>query len=339
MSSAAWSWRTARCIVCPRCSLLAAPPRRGRSVAVPKAKPQALLIHHGRAAHASMPPEAAHIETARGAQPVEHDSRASRNVALGSGLKGLRNKSKALKQTGGELRSSSTRTILGQSSELPIRARFAPSPTGYLHLGSLRTALFNNLAASASEGGAFILRIEDTDQVRRLTLSSKLDSRQHYAESSRRRRRRALNQGPPMGWAILGRRPRPWRPLWPIPAGRIHHSPVNSDSRGILTSSSLNVWTSTNTMFKKPWTTAMPTAASAAPSSSRLRSADCMMLASRPFILARVAPSAHQSLMIVLLEGSPTWCASRATLLADPSSVMPSTDRFRRKTPKRTLFS
>ncbi|PHH77012.1 hypothetical protein CDD80_999 [Ophiocordyceps camponoti-rufipedis] len=59
-----------------------------------------------------------------------------------------------------------TRTILGQSADKPIRARFAPSPTGYLHLGSLRTALFNNLAARASKGGAFILRIEDTDQSR-----------------------------------------------------------------------------------------------------------------------------------------------------------------------------
>lgn len=46
----------------------------------------------------------------------------------------------------------------------PARTRFAPSPTGYLHLGSLRTALFNYLLAKAT-GGQFILRIEDTDQV------------------------------------------------------------------------------------------------------------------------------------------------------------------------------
>jgi glutamyl-tRNA synthetase len=45
------------------------------------------------------------------------------------------------------------------------RVRFAPSPTGALHVGSLRTALFNWLAARAS-GGAFLLRIEDTDQGR-----------------------------------------------------------------------------------------------------------------------------------------------------------------------------
>lgn len=46
----------------------------------------------------------------------------------------------------------------------PARTRFAPSPTGYLHLGSLRTALFNYLVAKAT-GGQFLLRLEDTDQV------------------------------------------------------------------------------------------------------------------------------------------------------------------------------
>jgi glutamyl-tRNA synthetase len=46
-----------------------------------------------------------------------------------------------------------------------IRVRFAPSPTGPLHIGGLRTALFNYLFAR-SHGGAFILRIEDTDQTR-----------------------------------------------------------------------------------------------------------------------------------------------------------------------------
>jgi glutamyl-tRNA synthetase len=45
------------------------------------------------------------------------------------------------------------------------RTRFAPSPTGALHIGSLRTALFNWLAARVT-GGAFLLRIEDTDQGR-----------------------------------------------------------------------------------------------------------------------------------------------------------------------------
>ncbi|HXL72721.1 MAG TPA: glutamate--tRNA ligase, partial [bacterium] len=46
-----------------------------------------------------------------------------------------------------------------------IRVRFAPSPTGFLHVGGARTALFNWLFARHS-GGTFILRIEDTDQER-----------------------------------------------------------------------------------------------------------------------------------------------------------------------------
>jgi len=46
-----------------------------------------------------------------------------------------------------------------------VRVRFAPSPTGYLHIGSVRTALFNWLYAR-SQGGIFILRIEDTDRKR-----------------------------------------------------------------------------------------------------------------------------------------------------------------------------
>lgn len=46
-----------------------------------------------------------------------------------------------------------------------VRVRFAPSPTGYLHIGGLRTALFNYLYARHT-GGKFILRIEDTDRTR-----------------------------------------------------------------------------------------------------------------------------------------------------------------------------
>jgi glutamyl-tRNA synthetase len=48
-----------------------------------------------------------------------------------------------------------------------IRVRFAPSPTGYLHIGGLRTALFNYLFAKHNNG-KFILRIEDTDQQRKI---------------------------------------------------------------------------------------------------------------------------------------------------------------------------
>ncbi|HSW31471.1 MAG TPA: glutamate--tRNA ligase [Longimicrobiales bacterium] len=48
---------------------------------------------------------------------------------------------------------------------MPLRVRFAPSPTGYLHVGGARTALFNWLLARR-EGGVFVLRIEDTDELR-----------------------------------------------------------------------------------------------------------------------------------------------------------------------------
>ena len=50
-------------------------------------------------------------------------------------------------------------------SDTPVRVRFAPSPTGFFHIGSARTALFNWLYARHT-GGTFILRIEDTDKER-----------------------------------------------------------------------------------------------------------------------------------------------------------------------------
>ncbi|NLK89554.1 MAG: glutamate--tRNA ligase, partial [Clostridiaceae bacterium] len=46
-----------------------------------------------------------------------------------------------------------------------VRTRFAPSPTGFMHVGNLRTALYEYLIAK-SAGGSFVLRIEDTDQDR-----------------------------------------------------------------------------------------------------------------------------------------------------------------------------
>src|SRR2546427_715549 len=48
---------------------------------------------------------------------------------------------------------------------MSVRTRFAPSPTGHLHIGGVRTALFNFLFAR-HEGGRFVLRIEDTDRTR-----------------------------------------------------------------------------------------------------------------------------------------------------------------------------
>ena len=59
----------------------------------------------------------------------------------------------------------------------PARTRFAPSPTGYLHVGGVRTALFAWLVAKQT-GGQFILRIEDTDRQRHVE-----GSEQHIIDS------------------------------------------------------------------------------------------------------------------------------------------------------------
>ena len=52
-----------------------------------------------------------------------------------------------------------------ETKDRPVRTRFAPSPTGYMHIGNLRTALYGYLYAK-KEGGKFILRLEDTDSKR-----------------------------------------------------------------------------------------------------------------------------------------------------------------------------
>ena len=51
------------------------------------------------------------------------------------------------------------------NSNRPVRVRFAPSPTGYLHVGGARTAIYNYFFAKHM-GGTFYLRIEDTDRKR-----------------------------------------------------------------------------------------------------------------------------------------------------------------------------
>ena len=56
---------------------------------------------------------------------------------------------------------------------MSVRVRFAPSPTGHLHVGNVRTALFNYLFAR-SNGGSFILRVEDTDLERSTDASERL---------------------------------------------------------------------------------------------------------------------------------------------------------------------
>nr|CAD7456574.1 unnamed protein product [Timema tahoe] len=66
---------------------------------------------------------------------------------------------------GGELRLFNLSKYFTSSAQIKVRVRFAPSPTGHLHLGGLRTALYNYLFAK-NHGGTFVLRIEDTDQSR-----------------------------------------------------------------------------------------------------------------------------------------------------------------------------
>ena len=54
---------------------------------------------------------------------------------------------------------------------MTVRTRFAPSPTGYLHVGGIRTALFAYLVAKQAHG-SFILRFEDTDKKREVAGSA-----------------------------------------------------------------------------------------------------------------------------------------------------------------------
>lgn len=60
---------------------------------------------------------------------------------------------------------STSHSLYSEPPARPIRTRFAPSPTGYIHIGNVRSALFPYLLAK-QQGGSFILRIEDTDQAR-----------------------------------------------------------------------------------------------------------------------------------------------------------------------------
>lgn len=93
-------------------------------------------------------------------------SPAGPNAYMKLSLPIIRNYSKAgslLKDSLAELAANSSH--LSRQPKTPARTRFAPSPTGFLHLGSLRTALYNYLLAK-STGGEFILRIEDTDRNR-----------------------------------------------------------------------------------------------------------------------------------------------------------------------------
>src|SRR5216683_7903796 len=85
-------------------------------------------------------------------------------------------------------------TMSESSKKIPgVRVRFAPSPTGYLHIGGARTALFNWLFARHNQG-VFILRIEDTDEVRSTeeSVSGILDSMKWLGLD--------LDEGPEKAW-------------------------------------------------------------------------------------------------------------------------------------------
>lgn len=66
---------------------------------------------------------------------------------------------------------------------MTVRTRFAPSPTGYLHIGGVRTALFNWLYAR-QHGGQFLLRIDDTDAGRNVAEAPAAD---HHSLPNARR--------------------------------------------------------------------------------------------------------------------------------------------------------
>ena len=80
-------------------------------------------------------------------------------------------------------------------SDQPVRVRFAPSPTGPLHIGGLRTALYNYLYAK-NHGGTFILRIEDTDQGRYVP------GAEQYIINSLKWTGLEINEGPEQGGAF-----------------------------------------------------------------------------------------------------------------------------------------
>ena len=61
-----------------------------------------------------------------------------------------------------------------------VRTRFAPSPTGFLHVGGIRTALFAYLVARQSSG-IFLVRFEDTDKKREVAGSAVVSSRRRPA--------------------------------------------------------------------------------------------------------------------------------------------------------------
>ena len=97
-----------------------------------------------------------------------------------------------------------------------VRTRFAPSPTGYMHVGNLRTGTVHLPAAPRHNGGTFILRIEDTDQGRLV------EGATDVIYGTLRATRPDLGRRP--------RRRRPRRPLCPEPAHGACSSSMPSSS-------------------------------------------------------------------------------------------------------------
>lgn len=98
--------------------------------------------------------------------------------------------------------------------DTPARTRFAPSPTGHLHIGGLRTALFSYLLAKRT-GGQFLLRIEDTDQVS-IGISFKSCQMLIVEEKARLRRRTAPARRFGLVRLAMGRGTSDWRPTWSL---------------------------------------------------------------------------------------------------------------------------
>ena len=100
-----------------------------------------------------------------------------------------------------------------------VRVRFAPSPTGALHLGGARTALYNYLFAKANKGRC-ILRIEDTDTVNSRILSHSCCVQLYQLTGEERawlctRASRKLG----MAWRTLRRGSQRWRKIWSLHPG------------------------------------------------------------------------------------------------------------------------
>ena len=74
-----------------------------------------------------------------------------------------------------------------------VKTRFAPSPTGRMHVGNLRTALYSYLIAKHA-GGTFMLRIEDTDQNREMEGAVDIIKRTRTVCSERARQGRHLHE-------------------------------------------------------------------------------------------------------------------------------------------------